>query len=159
MKRIVLAAIVFVSIPAGIAFATAQIPDILHYGGERMSIFSNPLAQYLQKLDTRPERFFEGGSTACWRGYQAEWEIADGTLYLVKIRECHGDKTYDLKKLFGDRVKKGRVEADWYTGTLVAPRGKMTQYVHMGYESEYERYLYLRIEKGRLVSAEEKKER
>ncbi len=159
MKRIVLAAIVFLSLPAGVALSTAQIPDILHYNGERMSIFSNPLEQYLRKLNARPERFFEGGSTACWRGYQAEWEIDEAKLYLVRIRECHGDKTYELKKLFGDRVKKGRVEADWFTGTLVAPRGRMTQYVHMGYESRYERYLFLRFENGRLVSAEEKNER
>jgi len=47
-----------------------------------------------------------------------------------------------------------RVFAHWYTGVINIPQGKMTQYVHMGYASRYERELFLAIENGIVVQTQ-----
>jgi hypothetical protein len=38
--------------------------------------------------------------------------------------------------------------AEWVSGVLRIPRGELLQYVHMGFESVYERELHLRVEAG-----------
>ena len=56
-----------------------------------------------------------------------------------------------LKGLFGEQCRDGRVEATWFTGELRIPDGELLQYVHMGYESVYQRDLLIRIERGRVT--------
>jgi hypothetical protein len=34
---------------------------------------------------------------------------------------------------------------------VIVPRGKLLEYVHIGYESRYERYLVMNIKKGVVV--------
>lgn len=46
------------------------------------------------------------------------------------------------------------VFASWFTGVLRIPDGKQLLYVHMGYESTYERDVLLHIEKGCLARTE-----
>ncbi len=139
------------------AFATAQIPDILIYNGDTLSIFANPLEQ-LHNIDTlRPKLFGNKKgceTTACWRGYQAEWTIIENQLFLKGIYSCcyHKDKIQaDLKKLFGNKLIDGKVKADWVTADILSPQGKELYYVHMGYESLYEKEVIFQIEKGKLV--------
>jgi len=138
-------------------FATAQFPDILIYKGDTLSLFANPLEQ-LFKDDTIAPKLFgdkEGcASTACWRGYQANWELVNNELYLTGIYSCCYDKDSikaDLKALFGEKYQNGKVKADWFTGTIIVPKGKLVYYVHMGYESIYEKELALKIKKGVLI--------
>jgi hypothetical protein len=49
-----------------------------------------------------------------------------------------------------DQLFPGRSEvvADWYTGTMIIPKGKIVDYVHMGYGSTYERYTVIWIRHG-----------
>ena len=75
-------------------------------------------------------------STACWRGYVGSWKIKAGRLYLTAIEGRF--------KLLGDEP----LLADWFSGTLVVPQGKMLQYVHMGFESIYEEQVLISVEKG-----------
>lgn len=79
------------------------------------------------------------GSTACWRGYIGSWEVRDGRLYLTRVQGCY--------EILGDEP----VPADWFSGVLRVPRGEVLQYVHMGFESVYERDLYLKVEAGAVV--------
>lgn len=52
------------------------------------------------------------------RGYNAIWEIHEDCLYMVAIDAwIHGMKA-DLRMIFPDRFKDGRVKADWFTGEL-----------------------------------------
>jgi hypothetical protein len=44
------------------------------------------------------------------------------------------------------------VRADWFSGELRIPGGKMIQYVHMGYGSVYEREIILKVVDGRIAS-------
>lgn len=134
-------------------YATAQVPDVLIYKGSTVGIYSIPLEPYL-KNNPRPREFF-AGSTALWRGYRATWRIDDGKLRLIKTEvEDHSKedwawKNVPLIKTFPElKGEKGPIVADWYTGTLRLPQGKMLRYVHMGFGSLYERELLIRIEKG-----------
>ena len=44
--------------------------------------------------------------------------------------------------------------ADWFTGVLRAPRGKLRHYIHMGLGSVFEKELYLKIEKGCVTTSQ-----
>lgn len=136
---------------------TAQLPDKLMYKGDTISIFSNPLESFLQlnNINSLPE--FKGcGSTDCWRGYVAVWEIVNDSLFLNAITPCYKDCRSDpnnakLKKLFGSNYMNGRVYAHWVDETLLSPQGRLLKYVHMGYGSIYEKELHLTIKKGKLT--------
>jgi len=160
---------------------TAQIPDWLHHQGQRCPLFDNPLESFFDDDHPRPD--FKMPSTACWRGYTAEWEIEDDTLYLVGLDGWVGDEddTYArnaqpvrLEDVFpwvaATYVPRGvmnhvgledifpwatdRIKATWFTGVLRVPRGEQLEYVHMGYGSTYEEDLLLTLEGGRLVHTE-----
>ena len=38
--------------------------------------------------------------------------------------------------------------AHWFSGVLRVPRGKLLQYVHMGFATVYEQELHIKIENG-----------
>jgi hypothetical protein len=149
---------------------TAQIPDRIIYNGKGYSLFTNPLQMYLADNFHAPN--FVMPHTACWRGYVARWEIIDDKLKLTNIhgtvcrRRFEGDAPkkrrckqrhrgdcevtgIDMPELFPDTL--GMVFAEWFTGELEVPNGKMKKYVHLGYLSKFERYLRLTIRRGNLT--------
>jgi hypothetical protein len=138
------------------SFGTAQIPDILIYNGDTLSIYSNPLEQ-LDNIDSLREKLFGDKesywTTACYRKYQAEWTLIDNRLYLTAIYSCdyYRDKIKaDLKTLFGEKFINGKVQADWVTAKILSPQGKQLYYVHSHYESLYEKEVVYEIVKGQL---------
>jgi hypothetical protein len=138
-------------------YATSQIPDILIYNGDTLSIFANPLEQLYDNDSIRPYFFGdkEGcNSTACWRGYVAEWTIINNELYLTGIYSyCYKEDGIkaDLRALFGNKFKNGKVKAQWFTGKIISPQGKLLYYVHMGYGSLYEKEIELEFSEGKLL--------
>jgi hypothetical protein len=149
---------------------TAQIPDRIRYNGESYQLFSNPLHMYLSDNFHAPK--FVMPHTACWRGYVARWEIIDDNLNLTSIsgtvcrRRFEGDApkkarckqrhrgecevtSVDMAELFPDN--SGKVFAEWFTGELKIPNGIMKDYVHMGYLSQFERYLRFTISQGKMT--------
>lgn len=147
----------FLTINLSRLFATSQIPDMLIYKGDTLSLFANPL-EHFNGIDSLRTKFFGTKetcmSTACWRGYTAEWEIIDNQLYLIGIYSCcfYKDNIQaDLKFLFGKKYKNKRVKADWFNGKVIAPKGKQIYYIHMGYSSLYETELEFNFEKGKLI--------
>lgn len=146
--------------PSVTTLATAQVGDRLIYKGDTLILFSNPLETFLDNFPTRPKLFGEKEgciTTACWRGYQAQWEIIDNQLYLTAIYSCcyyEDSIKVDLKSLFETRYVDGKVKADWVTDNLIAPKGKMLYYVHDGYESLYETEIEFRIKAGLVVGTE-----
>lgn len=133
-------------------FATAQVPDLMIIGKDTFLMHTNPLEIYLDSIGNRDFPDFKGGgSTACWRGYQAVWRVENDSMFLEKIQSCHqdeGDVDANLEKMFGDKFINGKVFAYWFTGLIVLPHGKLKNYVHMGYGSTYSKYLLLEINKG-----------
>lgn len=139
-----------------VCLSTGQIPDYMIYNNDTIPIFSNPLEQYFEKTGKRNIIELKNNSigTDCWRGYKAIWKLKSDSLFLVAITGCHYAKdcldpnNADLQKMFGDEYKKGHVFASWFSGEIIAPKGKLIQYVHMGYASIYEEEQYFRFKNG-----------
>jgi hypothetical protein len=127
---------------------TAQIPDELILDERKHNMCSEPLEVLFTLLRKRPE--FGLASTACWRGYYGRWEVIDDRLYLVDIRGNLGDgQPVTLETLFPGFPR--RVFAHWYTGIVRIPIGDMLEYAHGGYESMFEKDLFVRFERGMLM--------
>ena len=123
------------------AHATAQIPDLLIVNGDTLMLFCNPLEAYFTKEHPRPDDMYGLGSTACWRNYQAYFELRQDSLFLTGIRlGDKGDSTdfYPLTKLFGEKATPAGVFAFWVNNTLTCVDGECLYYIHMGYASIYE---------------------
>jgi hypothetical protein len=130
---------------------TAQIAETLIHEGRRLSMCSQPLDDYFALGGWRPT--FAFSCTALWRGYVGTWEIVGERLYLIDLKgtlEEGGEA--GLETLFPGFPD--RVFAHWYSKTLRLPEGRLLEYVHMGYDSTYERDRLLRFERGVLVASE-----
>jgi hypothetical protein len=66
-------------------------------------------------------------------------DLLDGTPLTVKLLLPNSD---------------GPVLADWYSGTLLFPEGKLVKYVHNDFMSKYERELHITVDKG-IVKSEQ----
>lgn len=134
----------------------AQKADIIVMDGEQLELYSNPLEEYWMKRKKKRPHFYS--LDVCRRGYIATWNIQDGQLFLSNIegdvekRSLFGGKSKKctLKMLFKKPGAEG-VKADWFSGKLRIPRGKMTQYEHSGYDSRFERELIITIDKGNVI--------
>lgn len=138
------------------ALATAQIPDEIVIDGKTEALLTNPLEPVLRNNDwfQHPYNKYKpnGTCSALWRGYRATWEVKTGELYLIKIDldACSSKpREMPLTSLFPGTT--GPVKATWYTGSLTVPLGKIVEYVHMGYGSRYEGYLFMDVKDGKVV--------
>ena len=130
---------------------TAQVLEKIRYQGKRMGLASTPpfpMDHPRIKIHT-DEEFRVGvfdtmiGSTACWRGYIGSWSIRRGNLYLTKLEGRF--------RLEG----KEAIFADWFSGDLHIPKGKMLDYIHMGFDSVYEQEIILTVVDGVVTNTEE----
>lgn len=129
---------------------TAQSPEKIVYQGEKLSMCSEPLEDYFSKGGIRPK--FRLSSTALWRRYVGSWEIVDDRLYLTDVSGWLEDGSkVTVAMIFPGFPDK--VFAQWYSGQLRIPQGKLLEYVHMGYGSAYERDLLLDVRCGVVVAA------
>ncbi len=127
---------------------TAQIPERLIIEGEETKLTFCPPLPYghprIVEVDdaeaVRDDPFVF--STACWRRYIGTWEIKAGRFFLVGLRGKY--------RMLGTEP----LLADWFTGVLRIPRGKMLHYVHMGFASVYEQELHIKIENGVVVASQ-----
>ena len=139
--------------------ATPQAPDVLFYKGGAYRLFANPLESFYQDREKRPRFFFRPNQmlSGNWRGYIATWTIENDFLYLVNIdgwicnRDSTGCREADLSELFGKKYRNGKVKADWFSGDIRMPEGEMLEYVHLGYESVFERELIVTVDSGKVV--------
>jgi hypothetical protein len=135
------------------ASASAQSGDILIVAGEKHEIFSNPLEPWLEERpDLRPQPEVEWSDL--WRGYIATWAIDDGRLMLidVEVRVPRSDPRQPLPKhrsVMSEMFpEEHTVFADWFTGYLIQPGGKVRKYIHRGYASIYRRYTIYTVTAG-----------
>lgn len=159
MKRLINILIVLIIPICG--FATGQAGDRLIWNGDTLTVFSNPL-ELRNDIDSLRSKLFgekeAGINTACWRGYIAEWAIIGNEIFLTNIFSCN---YYDdsiksnLKAVFGKEYENGMVKANWISGKILIPKGKLIHYVHSGYESFYETELVLTFKNGILIEQHE----
>lgn len=143
------------------ASATAQIPDVLVLDGETIDLNTLPLAPLIAEgRVVMPNDVV--ASSANWRGYRGHWVIEDDSLWLTAVKlERWEQLSRDVMRIIDEDILPSlfpgqtRVEADWYTGALVIPRGEVVDYVHMGFASTHERYTLLGIRAGRVVERRE----
>jgi len=144
------------------ALATAQFPELLLVDGKPRVMFANPLEPWLkvqQNAEKLKPYISEQRCSASWRGYRGTWEVKGDSLQLVNLtaNPCsQPPKEVPLSALFPG--KTAPVDATWFSGRLVVPDGNQTKYVHMGYMSQYERYILFHVERGRVVKSETVKE-
>jgi len=151
---------------------TAQIRERLFFNGKKYGMATEPLNVYLQQNNIMLED--EIYCTACWRNYIGTWTIKDNKLYLTELRlfseeeninnegvaaflvsskDEAGNATSSKSDTLMERLFPNQKEvfADWFSGEVRIPCGKMLEYIHMGYASIYEKDLVLVFEKGALV--------
>ncbi|MCL2800355.1 MAG: hypothetical protein FWD28_01170 [Treponema sp.] len=139
-------------------FATAQAPDLIIYNGNEYPLFVNPMEIYFEKFPEKRPRS-STRSTALWRGYIATFEIIQNELWVVDIKievitSPAGSRNF-TKELVSviNEVFDGndRIKADWFSGLLIIPQGRIIRYEHMGYASTYEGYIILEIHNGNFI--------
>lgn len=150
-----------------ILMGTPQIPDYLIYNGEKIPIFSNPIESYLELKEMK--NIDRGcNSSACWRGYIAIWKLENGQLSFEKVEkcgilqsvgvytglECEQSVSSEIINYIEKEINLKEAHAKWFTGRLIAPKGRMIEYIHMGYESVFEEESHYIIEKGVLKKIE-----
>ena len=137
---------------------TAQAREKLIYNGQEYHLATEPLNPYLEKNKIK----FVAPSTACWRGYYGSWLIESDKLYLTDLTAYAKTQTNERTLFDGVEVgleylfpNQNKVFAEWYSGTLRIPYGKMIYYQHSGYDSIYEKEILLKIESGKLIYSDE----
>lgn len=132
---------------------TAQSMEMIFFKNQKLYMATEPLQPYLDSLAEKP-RFFPN-STSCWRGYHGTWEIRDNRLLLIHLVCYRADlKIGKIWEVDMDFLFPGQIEvfADWFTGEIRIPQGDLLEYVHGGYDSTYEKDLFLDFKEGYLVS-------
>ncbi|MEQ1923347.1 MAG: hypothetical protein ABL952_12645 [Pyrinomonadaceae bacterium] len=156
MKKLIFFALIVLMFTSSKALATAQYPDKIVYNGITYSLYSNPMEAYFEKNPGKKPKG-EVGSSALWRGYVATFEIVNGSVHLkdieIRVREDKSKSITGFKSVLEEVVEPGKtLKIDWFSGILVLPEGKLINYVHMGYESTYEKYILLAVEKSNFTS-------
>ena len=113
-----------------------QFSENLFYQGEWHNVYTTPLEEYFDRNNNRPD--LKPCNTALMRGYVADWEIADDKLYLTgvegyleKLNVVFGvHEPLTLQHIFPEAKEK--VWAQWYSGTLICPKGKRLTTVFVG---------------------------
>ena len=126
---------------------TIQAGDILSYNGEKTTIATEPLKQYLK---TRSDVSFIYKSTALVRGYIGTWKIRNKKLYLISLLGfVNNNEKVDLNYLFPNKIE---VFAGWYSGDIRIPEGELLKKINLGYASVFEKDRILNIKEGILIS-------
>ena len=134
----------------------AQLPDKILVDGEQRELYSNPLELFWTSTKKTRPRFIT--TTECSRGYIAAWEIRNNNLLLKEINATYDRNyiffkkkaSYSLRNLF-PKSKDRPVKAAWFSGKIRVPIGKMSMYVHSGYDSRFEKELILTIQEGEVI--------
>lgn len=121
------------------------IPEKLNYANLSLHMYECPLEQHpgLSAMKSND------AVTHCWRGYVGIWQVdEDKKLYLVNLVGTFNKHRYReiSKKL---RIKESRLFAEWFTGKIRCPMGKVLEY--KPYQSLYEGELMLEFNEGVLT--------
>ena len=126
---------------------TIQAADILSYNGKKTTLATEPLKPY---LETRSDVSFIYKTTALVRGYIGRWEIKNKKLFLVSLLGfIENSEQVDLNYLFPNKTE---VFANWFSGDIRIPEGKLLEKINLGYESVFEKDRIFTFNEGILIS-------
>ena len=122
--------------------------------GEEWQLLGAPL----ERLDSltyhhlRDILGWESRSTGNWRGYVAYWSVSDGMLCLEKVvkyetvaTECDYGIICEILERY---VRNGKVCASWLSDEVIAGKGGLVRYVHMGFDRDYEEEIVVSVAQG-----------
>lgn len=144
------------SAPAG---ATEQFADQITIDGKTHALFALPFSDYVLQDDRLNDGAFQKlhayiheRCTASVLGYRAFWRIEADELRLVRLvaNPCQSPPDEVPLRIFFPNAK-GPVSATWYSGKLVVPAGNVVSRVPFGYGANYDKYLVLTVDKGRVT--------
>ena len=167
MKRFLLI-ILCVLLACPFSWGTGQEGDVLVLDGEEWALLGAPLER-LDSLTYHHLRYilgWESRSTGNWRGYVAYWSVSDGMLCLEKVVRYDEDlieagveglvaETVAVECDYGTicgilerYVKDGKVCASWFSDEMIAGKGRLVRYVHMGFGRDYEEEIVVSVSQG-----------
>lgn len=149
--------------------ATGLAADAIYISGEKWDLYAWPINElYSGRLqDFLKERVgtavIEKTMANPW-GYNCTWEIRDGKMYLkevvVEMYDTVAREEFtvvypadSLKGVFRESCTRKGICADWVSGDLIAGKGKLVAYAHMGFNRTAEHQVHLKVEKGKVVES------
>ena len=149
--------------------ATGLAADVIYINGEKWDLYAWPINKlYSGRLqDFLKERVgtavIEKTTANPW-GYNCTWEIKDGKIYLrevvVDMYDPEGERELkvvypadSLKSVFMESCTRKGICADWVNGNLVAGRGKLVAYEHMGFNRTAEYEVHFKVEMGKVTAS------
>ncbi len=149
--------------------ATGLAADVICINGEKWDLYAWPINElYSGRLqDFLNERVgtavIEKTMANPW-GYNCTWEIRDGKMYLkevvVEMYDTVAREEFtvvypadSLKGVFRESCTRKGICADWVSGDLIAGKGKLVAYYHMGFNRTAEHQVHLKVEKGKVVES------
>lgn len=131
-----------------------QVPEHIRYKSRDYKVHDYPMAGWFRKKKNRKVKLM-WTMTSNWRGYQARWEVDDGSLFLVSF---HGLDLEGRELSLGDLFPgHSRVFADWFTGQIRLPRGRRLNTRPTFPVPRYGRYRVLVFNEGVLKEVRDEK--
>lgn len=150
--------IVFCALFPSKMMATAQQGEMIFINGKKYIMLSCPIEADSIVSEAIEEIKPTGtvSNTSLWREYIGYWSIKNENLYLDSLKfevEVSGDfetRTIILKNVNTLSAYKDEhgVKASWFSGELRLVQGELIKYVHMGFESIYEKETFLTLKEG-----------
>lgn len=140
--------------------ATAQQSEKIFINGKMCEMLSCPLEtdSIMRDIIKKVKPAEIGTNTSLWRGYVGYWSIKNNTLYLdslqFEIEDLEAEdfviKTIITKNesAFSAYKDKFGIKASWFSGELRVIQGQLLMYVHMGFESTFEKEKFLTVNEG-----------
>lgn len=126
---------------------TPQIGEVFLLENEQYFIDEQPLHQYFLTFKSPP--YFTPPSPTCWRGYYGKWALIENELHLIHFRGyLDGFDEVDMNYLFPSQYS---IIADWFSGVIKVPQGKILKWNKTLNSSVYEEYLHLNFKNGILI--------
>ena len=149
--------------------ATGLAADAICINGEKWDLYAWPINElYSGRLQDFLKERVGTAVTKCTManpfGYNCAWEIRDGKMYLkevvVEMYDTVAREEFtvvypadSLKGVFRESCTRKGICADWVSGDLIAGKGKLVAYAHMGFNRTAEHQVHLKVEKGKVVES------
>lgn len=135
---------------------TLQYSERIILDGQPRSLFAYPLDDFLELNDIDVKDYVSVLTTANWRSYVGTWAIKDSALYLVhfciaEVEEHPAPPELLRKFQTAASCKSFPIKADWYSGKLRVPVGRLKYYKNQGFWW-YEQERVIRLAKGTVFS-------
>lgn len=138
VKKLIIGLILSVGfLVSSAAFATQQAPDYLRVGSDNLIVetswaYPSPVTLYYQQKKIKNP--FKMLSTGNYRGHVAQWEVANGKLYLKDIHignDIKNPGAYGIYSAQPSPSASGAVFADWFSGLIRALQYPNTEEIQL----------------------------